>query len=55
MKSFSAAKIVGLALYMSGLPLVTMMTGCAGDRYHQSTGENDRRQKRVHACKKRFI
>jgi hyperosmotically inducible protein len=24
---------------LSALPLATMVTGCAGDRYHQSTGE----------------
>jgi hyperosmotically inducible protein len=39
MKTFSSAKILGLALCLGALPLVTMMTGCAGDRYHQSTGE----------------
>jgi hyperosmotically inducible protein len=39
MKTFSNAKILGLALCLGALPLVTMMTGCAGDRYHQSTGE----------------
>lgn len=39
MKTFSTAKILGLVLCLGTLPLVTMMTGCAGDRYHQSTGE----------------
>ena len=39
MKTFSTAKILGLALCLGALPLVTMMTGCAGDKYHQSTGE----------------
>jgi hyperosmotically inducible periplasmic protein len=39
MKTFSTAKVLGLALCLVALPLVTMMTGCAGDRYHQSTGE----------------
>jgi hyperosmotically inducible periplasmic protein len=39
MKTLSTAKILGLALCLGALPLVTMMTGCAGDRYHQSTGE----------------
>ena len=39
MKMFFTAKIVGLALCISTLPLATLMTGCAGDRYHQSTGE----------------
>jgi osmotically-inducible protein OsmY len=34
------AKILGLAICLGALPLVTLMTGgCAGDRYHQSTGE----------------
>jgi hyperosmotically inducible periplasmic protein len=39
MKKFSSVKVLGLALCLGGLPLVTMTTGCAGDRYHQSTGE----------------
>lgn len=29
-----------LALCLGALPLVATMTGCAGDRYHQSTGES---------------
>jgi hyperosmotically inducible periplasmic protein len=33
-------KIVGLAVCLGALPLMTMVTGCAGDRYHQSTGES---------------
>jgi hyperosmotically inducible periplasmic protein len=32
-------KVLGLILCLSALPLATMVTGCAGDRYHQSTGE----------------
>jgi hyperosmotically inducible protein len=32
-------KALGLVLCLAALPLATMMTGCAGDRYHQSTGE----------------
>ena len=39
MKTFSAPKVLGLALCICALPLLTMMTGCAGDRYHESTGE----------------
>jgi hyperosmotically inducible periplasmic protein len=39
MKTFSTAKVLGLALCLGALPLATMVTGCAGDRYHQSTGE----------------
>jgi hyperosmotically inducible periplasmic protein len=38
-KTIHATKIVGLALCLGALPLMTMLTGCAGDRYHQSTGE----------------
>jgi hyperosmotically inducible protein len=33
-------KTLGLILCLAALPVVTIMTGCAGDRYHQSTGEN---------------
>jgi osmotically-inducible protein OsmY len=32
-------KVLVLTLCLGALPLVTMVTGCAGDRYHQSTGE----------------
>ena len=32
-------KALGLVLCLVALPLATMVTGCAGDRYHQSTGE----------------
>jgi hyperosmotically inducible protein len=32
-------KVLALILCLGALPLVTMVTGCAGDRYHQSTGE----------------
>ena len=32
-------KILGLALCLATLPVATLVTGCAGDRYHQSTGE----------------
>jgi hyperosmotically inducible periplasmic protein len=39
MKSFSTAQVLGLAFCLGALPLATMVTGCAGDKYHQSTGE----------------
>jgi hyperosmotically inducible periplasmic protein len=32
-------KVLGLVLCLGAMPLVTVLTGCAGDRYHQSTGE----------------
>ncbi len=32
-------KIIGVTLCLSALPLAGLVTGCAGDRYHQSTGE----------------
>jgi len=32
-------KVLGLALCISTLPVAALVTGCAGDRYHQSTGE----------------
>jgi hyperosmotically inducible protein len=38
-KAFPAAQVLGLALCLGALPLLTLVTGCAGDRYHQSTGE----------------
>jgi osmotically-inducible protein OsmY len=34
------SKVLTLALCLGALPLVSLVTGCAGDRYHQSTGEN---------------
>jgi osmotically-inducible protein OsmY len=33
-------KVVGLALCLGAAPLLTLVTGCAGDRYHESTGES---------------
>ncbi len=39
-KTIQATKILGLALCLGALPLVSLVTGCAGDRYHQSTGED---------------
>jgi hyperosmotically inducible periplasmic protein len=32
-------KILALIVCLGALPVATMVTGCAGDRYHQSTGE----------------
>jgi hyperosmotically inducible protein len=40
MKKTQTTKVLGLVLCLGALPLVTMVTGCAGDRYHQSTGES---------------
>jgi hypothetical protein len=34
-----AVKVLGLILCLGALPLAMMVTGCTGDRYHQSTGE----------------
>jgi hyperosmotically inducible protein len=31
--------VIGLSLCLAALPLIATVTGCAGDRYHQSTGE----------------
>ena len=39
-KIFLNAKPFGLALCLSLLPVAGMLTGCAGDKYHQSTGES---------------
>lgn len=33
------AKVLGLMLTLTCLPTMMLVTGCAGDRYHQSTGE----------------
>jgi hyperosmotically inducible periplasmic protein len=38
-KTIQATQILSLALCLGTLPLLTTVTGCAGDRYHQSTGE----------------
>ena len=38
-KKLQTTKVLGLILCLGAMPLVTMVTGCAGDRYHQSTGE----------------
>lgn len=38
-KKMQTTKVLGLVLCLGAMPLVSMVTGCAGDRYHQSTGE----------------
>lgn len=38
-KTFRTRKALGLILCLTMSTLATMVTGCAGDRYHQSTGE----------------
>jgi len=38
--TLQTTKVLGLILCLGALPLVTMITGCAGDRYHESTGES---------------
>jgi osmotically-inducible protein OsmY len=35
----NTAKALTIILCLGTLPLATVLTGCAGDRYHQSTGE----------------
>src|SRR5580658_10346221 len=40
MKIQSIKKVLGMLLCLGALPLATMVSGCAGDRYHQSTGES---------------
>jgi osmotically-inducible protein OsmY len=40
MKTSQTTKVFGLVLCLGALPMLTMVTGCAGDRYHQSTGES---------------
>jgi hypothetical protein len=35
----STTPVLGLILCLGVLPLCTLVTGCAGDRTHQSTGE----------------
>ena len=39
MKKITTIKMLGLAVCLSTAPLAVLVTGCAGDRYHQSTGE----------------
>jgi len=37
--TFQTAKVLGLVLSLGTAPLAALVTGCAGDRYYQSTGE----------------
>ena len=39
MKKLQTIQVAGLTLCLAAFPLFTLVTGCAGDRYHQSTGE----------------
>ncbi len=38
-ETMQLTKIIGLTLYLGTLPFISLVSGCAGDRYHQSTGE----------------
>ncbi len=38
--TLKTTKVLGLAVCLAALPLLTVVTGCAGDRYHDSTGES---------------
>ena len=40
MKTSQAIKVFSLVACLGALPMLTLVTGCAGDRYHQSTGES---------------
>jgi osmotically-inducible protein OsmY len=39
-KTLLTTKVLALALCLGAVPMLTVITGCAGDRYHQSTGED---------------
>jgi hyperosmotically inducible protein len=39
-KYFSVSQVLALGLCVCALPMLGMINGCAGDRYHQSTGES---------------
>jgi osmotically-inducible protein OsmY len=39
-KTLLTTKVLALALCLGAIPVLTVITGCAGDRYHQSTGED---------------
>ena len=39
-KSYQRTKVIGLAMCLATLPILGLVSGCAGDRYHQSTGED---------------
>jgi hyperosmotically inducible protein len=38
-KTSQTSSVLGLILCLAAVPVLTIVTGCAGDRYHQSTGE----------------
>ena len=40
MKTILTSKMLGVVLCIGMLPMLPVFTGCAGDRYHQSTGES---------------
>ncbi len=40
MKTSTVAKTVSIILCLGALPVISLTSGCAGDRYHQSTGES---------------
>jgi len=39
MKTTKTSQTLAIILCLGALPLLALTTGCAGDRYHQSTGE----------------
>ena len=39
-KTSHTTKVLRLILCLATVPIAALMTGCAGDRYHQSTGES---------------
>jgi hyperosmotically inducible protein len=40
MKTTTTTKALSLIVCLGALPIITLTSGCAGDRYHQSTGES---------------
>jgi len=40
MKTIKYTQVLTVITCLSVFPLLTLTTGCAGDRYHESTGEN---------------
>ena len=40
MKITKTTQILALIVSLGSMSVVTLTTGCAGDRYHESTGEN---------------
>jgi|SRR4051812_37633034 len=39
-RTFPSVKLLGLVLSLGGIAITAGLTGCAGDRYTQSTGEH---------------